>query len=182
MENKEITLEQAIVFLEMNAYEGSNAKAVLRMGDVHEVLKPIKGLIDKSAKMERHIQQLEQALDKACEELVTFNDGDFIDVKHIERWLDIRQKNGYKNARIGFKGIEEIHIVFENTFTDEERETIYDEEFYDLFVVDKICADCCYEWGCKEEKKIGTCEKCQLITKLRDKYVKSTREAKENDI
>ena len=41
MENKEITLEQAIVFLEMNAYEGSNAKAVLRMGDVHEVLKPI---------------------------------------------------------------------------------------------------------------------------------------------
>ena len=55
MENKEITLEQAIVFLEMNAYEGSNAKAVLRMGDVHEVLKPIKGLIDKSAKMERHI-------------------------------------------------------------------------------------------------------------------------------
>lgn len=42
MENKEITLEQAIVFLEMNAYEGSNAKAVLRMGDVHEVLKPIK--------------------------------------------------------------------------------------------------------------------------------------------
>ena len=64
----------------------------------------------------------------------------------------------------------------------EERETIYDEEFYDLFVVDKICTDCCYEWGCKEEKKIGTCEKCQLITKLRDKYVKSTREAKENDI
>ncbi len=37
----------------MNAYEGSNAKAVLRMGDVHEVLKPIKGIIDKSAKMER---------------------------------------------------------------------------------------------------------------------------------
>ena len=67
MENKEISLEQAIVFLEMNAYEGSNAKAVLRMGDVHEVLKPIKGLIDKSAKMERHIEQLEQALDKACE-------------------------------------------------------------------------------------------------------------------
>lgn len=65
MENKEISLEQAIVFLEMNAYEGSNAKAVLRMGDVHEVLKPIKGLIDKSAKMERHIEQLEQALDKA---------------------------------------------------------------------------------------------------------------------
>mgnify|MGYP007069339363 CR=1 FL=1 len=73
-------------------------------------------------------------------------------LKHIERWLDIRQKNGYKNARIGFKGMEEIHIVFENTFTDEERETIYDEEFYDLFVVDKICTDCCYEWGCREEK------------------------------
>lgn len=60
MENKETTLEQAIVFLEMNAYEGSNAKAVLRMGDVHEVLKPIKGLIDKSAKMESYIKQLEQ--------------------------------------------------------------------------------------------------------------------------
>lgn len=60
MENKEISLEQAIVFLEMNAYEGSNAKAVLRMGDVHEVLKPIKGLIDKSAKMERHIERLER--------------------------------------------------------------------------------------------------------------------------
>lgn len=60
MENKEITLEQAIVFLEMNAYEGSNAKAVLRMGDVHEALKPIKGLIDKSAKMERHIERLER--------------------------------------------------------------------------------------------------------------------------
>lgn len=57
---KEISLEQAIVFLEMNAYEGSNAKAVLRMGDVHEVLKPIKGLIDKSAKMERHIERLER--------------------------------------------------------------------------------------------------------------------------
>jgi hypothetical protein len=60
LENKEITLEQAIVFLEMNAYEGSNAKAVLRMGDVHEVLKPIKELIDKSAKMERHIERLER--------------------------------------------------------------------------------------------------------------------------
>lgn len=60
MENKEISLEQAIVFLEMNAYEGSNAKAVLRMGDVHEVLKPIKGLIDKSAKMERYIERLER--------------------------------------------------------------------------------------------------------------------------
>ena len=47
MENKEISLEQAIVFLEMNAYEGSNAK-------------PIKGLIDKSAKMERHIERLER--------------------------------------------------------------------------------------------------------------------------
>lgn len=92
MENKEITLEQAIVFLEMNAYEGSNAKAVLRMGDVHEVLKSIKGLIDKSAKMERHIEQLEQALDKACEELetfdMTFNDGDFIDVKNKEQWKE----------------------------------------------------------------------------------------------
>ena len=30
------------------------------MGDVHEVLKPIKGLIDKSAKMERHIERLER--------------------------------------------------------------------------------------------------------------------------
>ena len=57
---KEISLEQAIVFLEMNAYEGSNAKAVLRMGDVHEVLKPIKGLIDKSVKMESYIKQLER--------------------------------------------------------------------------------------------------------------------------
>ena len=28
-------------------------------------------------------------------------------LKHIKRWLDIRQKNGYKNARIGFKGMEE---------------------------------------------------------------------------
>lgn len=35
----------------------------------------------------------------------------------------------------------------------EEKEFIYDEEFYDLFVVDKICTDCCYEWGCREEKK-----------------------------
>lgn len=60
MENKEISLEQAIVFLEMNAYEGSNAKAVLRMGDVHEALKPIKELIDKSAKMERHIERMER--------------------------------------------------------------------------------------------------------------------------
>ena len=139
MENKETTLEQAIVFLEMNAYEGSNAKAVLRMGDVHEVLKPIKGLIDKSAKMEsyiiqlerknkvtiykgevmhdlkalfdnagdyfedeyelvkQYIEQLEQALDKACEELetfdMTFNAGDFIDVKNKEQWKEWTLQN-----------------------------------------------------------------------------------------
>lgn len=97
MENKEITLEQAIVFLEMNAYEGSNAKAVLRMGDVHEVLKPIKGLIDKSVKMERHIERLEQALDKACEELeifdMTFNDGDFVDIKNKEQWKEWTLQN-----------------------------------------------------------------------------------------
>ena len=49
----------------MNAYEGSNAKAVLRMGDVHEVLKPIKGLIDKSVKMESYIKQLEREI-KDC--------------------------------------------------------------------------------------------------------------------
>lgn len=35
-------------------------------------------------------------------------------LKHIERWLDIRQKNGYKNARIGFKGMEEIHLLMKN--------------------------------------------------------------------
>ena len=63
----------------------------------------------------------------------------------------------------------------------EEKEFIYDEEFYDLFVVDKICTDCCYEWGCREEKKIGTCEKCQLIINLRNEYVKPSKEAKEND-
>ena len=62
----------------------------------------------------------------------------------------------------------------------EEKEFIYDEEFYDLFVVDKICTDCCYEWGCREEKKIGTCEKCQLITKLRDEYVKYSKGGKED--
>ena len=48
MENKEISLKQAIEFLEMNAYEGSNAKVVLRMGDVSEVLKPIKKLVAKT--------------------------------------------------------------------------------------------------------------------------------------
>ena len=139
MENKETTLEQAIVFLEMNASEGSNAKAVLRMGDVHEVLKPIKGLINKSAKMEsyiiqlerknkvtiykgevmhdlkalfdnagdefedeyelvkQYIEQLEQALDKACEELevfdMTFNDGDFVDIKNKEQWKEWTLQN-----------------------------------------------------------------------------------------
>lgn len=31
-------------------------------------------------------------------------------LKHIERWLDIRQKN----ARIGFKGMEEIHLLMKN--------------------------------------------------------------------
>ena len=32
-------------------------------------------------------------------------------LKHIERWLDIRQKNGYKNARIGFKGMEDGVLI-----------------------------------------------------------------------
>ncbi len=60
----------------------------------------------------------------------------------------------------------------------EEKELIHDEEFYDLFVVDKICTDCCYEWGCSEKKEIGKCEKCQLIINLRNEYIKMIETSK----
>lgn len=43
--NKE--LKEAIDFLELNACEGSNAKTILRMGDMEEVLKPIRKFLNE---------------------------------------------------------------------------------------------------------------------------------------
>ena len=44
-----------------------------------------------------YCMDLEQALDKACEELetfdMTFNDGDFIDVKNKEQWKEWTLQN-----------------------------------------------------------------------------------------
>lgn len=44
-----------------------------------------------------YCMDLEQALDKACEELetfdMTFNDGDFVDVKNKEQWKEWLKEN-----------------------------------------------------------------------------------------
>lgn len=46
--SKKVELKEAIEFLEYNALKGSNAKAILRMGDIYEVLEPIKELAYKN--------------------------------------------------------------------------------------------------------------------------------------
>ncbi len=50
-------------------------------------------------------------------------------------------------------------------------EFIYNEEFYDLFIINSICSNCCYERGCREENKIGKCGNCKLIMNLRHRYI-----------
>ena len=47
MLTREPTLKEAMVFLELNAYEGSNAITTLRMGDIEEILKPIRKLVNE---------------------------------------------------------------------------------------------------------------------------------------
>lgn len=47
MLTREPTLKEAMDFLELNAYEGSNAITTLRMGDIEEVLKPIRKLVNE---------------------------------------------------------------------------------------------------------------------------------------
>ena len=44
MLTREPTLKEAMDFLELNAYEGSNAITTLRMGDIEEIKKHIKEL------------------------------------------------------------------------------------------------------------------------------------------
>ena len=65
-----------------------------------EVMHDLKALFDNAGDyfedeyelVKQYIEQLEQALDKACEELetvdMTFKDGDFIDVKNKEQWKE----------------------------------------------------------------------------------------------
>lgn len=65
-----------------------------------EVMHDLKALFDNAGDyfedeyelVKQYIEQLEQALDKACEELetfdMTFNDSDFIDVKNKEEWKE----------------------------------------------------------------------------------------------
>lgn len=59
----------------------------------------------------------------------------------------------------------------------EEQEFVEDEEFIDLFIVDKICSNCVYEWTCREENKIGKCNQCKLIINLRNDFI----EVKKNE-
>ena len=47
MLTREPTLKEAMDFLELNAYEGSNAITTLRMVDIEEILKPIRKLVNK---------------------------------------------------------------------------------------------------------------------------------------
>ena len=47
MLTRQATLKEAIDFLELNAYEGSNAITILRMGDIEEILKPIRKLVNE---------------------------------------------------------------------------------------------------------------------------------------
>lgn len=47
MLTREATLKEVIDFLELNAYEGSDAITTLRMGDIEEILKPIRKLVNE---------------------------------------------------------------------------------------------------------------------------------------
>lgn len=70
-----------------------------------EVMHDLKALFDNAGDyfedeyelVKQYIEQLEQALDKACEELeifdMTFNDSDFIDVKNKEEWKEWCKEN-----------------------------------------------------------------------------------------
>lgn len=132
MENKEISLEQAIVFLEMNAYEGSNAKAVLRMGDVHEVLKPIKGLIDKSAKMESYIKQLER------ENKVTIYKGEVMhDLKALFDNAGDYFEDEYELVKQYIEQLEQENKLYETTVDDITKEFTNDYSSTELIVIIK---------------------------------------------
>ena len=70
-----------------------------------EVMHDLKALFDNAGDyfedeyelVKQYIEQLEQALDKACEELevfdMTFNDGDFVDIKNKEQWKEWTLQN-----------------------------------------------------------------------------------------
>ena len=65
-----------------------------------EVMHDLKALFDNAGDyfedeyelVKQYIEQLEQALDKSCEELevfyMTFNEGDFVDIKNKEQWKE----------------------------------------------------------------------------------------------
>lgn len=70
-----------------------------------EVMHDLKALFDNAGDyfedeyelVKQYIEQLEQALDKACEELevfdMTFNDVDFVDIKNKEQWKEWLKEN-----------------------------------------------------------------------------------------
>ena len=75
--------ERAVIALQNLSYHISN---LLNDDNVFEIVQLI-----------NYCEDLEKALDKACEELetfdMTFNDGDFVDVKNKEEWKEWCKEN-----------------------------------------------------------------------------------------
>lgn len=95
MENKEVKdalnflCESAMEQIEDYDYEYIDEETL------RKYKKPLQELIDKSAKMESYIKQLEQALNKGCEQLeqfdarlVEYHIGDSLEVMTKEEWKE----------------------------------------------------------------------------------------------
>lgn len=83
--------EHAVV---LNKYTFNKERAVSALQNLsYHILNPLNDdNVFELVQLINHCEDLEKALDKACEELetfdMTFNDGDFIDVKNKEQWKE----------------------------------------------------------------------------------------------
>ena len=89
-------IEHAVV---LNKYTFNRERAVSALQNLsYHILNPLNDdNVFELVQLINHCEDLEKALDKACEELeifdMTFNDSDFIDVKNKEEWKEWCKEN-----------------------------------------------------------------------------------------
>ena len=94
MLTREATLKEAMDFLELNAYEGSNAITTLRMGDIEEILKPIRKLLNEHFNPQPYkFEELKKGMwvwdekEKKCNKIIEI-EGRNIDFYYITESID----------------------------------------------------------------------------------------------
>lgn len=94
MLTREPTLKEAMDFLELNAYEGSNAITTLRMGDIEEILKPIRKLVNEHFNPQPYkFEELKKGMwvwdekEKKCNKIIEI-EGRNIDFYYITESID----------------------------------------------------------------------------------------------